>query len=441
MTGAGLSIIGRKLATLRWQLLAALILRGTSAVFSFALSWLIARAFGAEGLGNFSVALTTATLAGTIALTGLDYVIVRVIAVETSVGRYEIARDAIRRTVSRTMFLSVAFALIIALGRNYIATDIIGQPSLAPFLGIMALAIPVLALARLCSCIFRGLGEVIRAQIVDGPAGTGLAAVALGVTLLSGATLLAESVAYYYLVSWTIVILASGTILARRVSQWPANGKFRESLALVGLPVLCVAVSNLFIDWFATLMLSAWASSAEAGLFRVAFQIAAVLNLIVAATDSILSPVIASSYHAGDRVRVAQVASKAALATAIISSPLIAAMLLYPELLMNLFGASFVSGADALRVLAVAQLTNILLGPVGTILIMTKHERWSMVYGVGGAILAAVLIIWLVPLYGALGAAYAVAAATIARRLAAFFIVQRVVGIHFIRDGIRTLKR
>lgn len=429
------------LEQLRWQFVASLMLKGAAAVASFALNWLIARAFGADGVGRFATALTTATLASTLCLGGVNYVLVRVVSVEKAAGRLDIARAAIKRGGIRTLLISSVVATLLFLGRDKIASDWMGEPSLAPYIGIMAFAVPMLALTILASGILRALNHIVWAQIAEGPAGTALAALLLGGALLLGFGLPGTSSALVYLTGWCVTTLWVSALLISKVGHWPKGGKFDESLAKSGLPILCVVLSNIFVDWFATVVISAHAGPAEAGLFRIAFQFAAMLNLVVSAVDSVLGPEIARSYSQGNRARVAQVSWKAAIGTTVLASPLLAAMLFTPHLLLGIFGEQFLPAANTLRVLALAQIANLVTGPVGTILIMAKRERWAMGYGVAGAVVSALVTLWLVPRYGAMGGALAVASSTILRRVAGVIIVRNVVGIHFIRDGLRRLGR
>lgn len=420
-----------RLSGLRGQMMTAFALKGAAAVFSFALNWLIARQFGAEGVGNFAVALTSAVLGSTLALAGLEYVLVRTVAVEHGAGRSGVARSAVRRSIRQAGLFALVLAGCMFLSRELIADRIMTEPGVAPFLGIMAIAIPIIAMAKLISAALRGVGRIAVSQSIDGPIGTGLTAAVLGGAILGGMADSPLLPAILYCLFTGLGVILGWLVLRRAMRSWAPAEPFPESLLRAGVPILCVAISNLFVDWFATLMLSAEYGAAEAGLFRIAFQIVATLNLMIATMEAILGPVIADGYAKGDRARIASVSRKAALAMLGLASPLLLVILIAPGWLMGLFGPEFVAGAIALQILAVGQTVNLLAGPVGTVLIMTRHERWALGYGLAGAALAASLCWFLIPAYGVIGAAIAVSATMIFRRMAALIIVRQVVGIHF----------
>ena len=410
-------------------MLTAFALRGAAAAFSFALNWLIARAFGAEGVGGFSIALTTAVLGSTLSLVGLEYVLLRTVAVEYGQGRSGVARAAVRAAVRQTVLLALLLGGGLFLARDLIADRVMTEPEVAPFLGVMAFAIPIIASAKLASAALRGAGDIATSQAIDGPMGTGVTAGVLAALILAGADMSPLAPAVLYCAFAAAASLFGWIVLRRRMRGWEPAAPYSEHHVRAGLPILGVTVSSLFIDWFAVMLLGSTWGADEAGVFRIAFQIVAVLNLMITALDSVLSPVIAKAYAAGDKARIASVARKAALAFLGLSSPLLLLVFVAPAWTMGLFGPEFVSGAVALQILAVGQAFNIVTGPVGTILVMAKHERWSLAYALVAALIAAGLLWWLVPLYGVMGAAIGVAVATVFRKLAALVIVRFVVGI------------
>lgn len=435
-----LSLKARQAITpLRLQMAMGFAARGTSAVASFVLTWLIARQFGATGVGLYSIALTTATICATLSLGGLEYVTVRQAARLLKLDRPGEARRALSGAVRQVAFTSTILALALFALRVPIAERLLEQPQAAPFLGVMALAIPLLAFTRLASAALRGGGHVMISQVIDGPIGTGFAAVALAVLMWLGLANDRLITVVLYCLFASLAVIIGWAVLVRVVRGWgPAAGP-RPMLLRTGIPILVITLSQLFVDWFALLVLTAEAGPAQAGLFRVAFQIVSVLNLLNVASESILAPVIAQEHAAGRMDRIAQVVSRTALLLVVAGAPLLLVCFFAPGWILGLFGAEFRVAATPLAILAGGQLVNLAMGPIGGVLIMTHHERWSLAYGVIAATGATALCLWLIPPLGVTGAAVAVTAATIFRRLSAAAIVRFVVGIELWRWRARPL--
>lgn len=284
-------------------------------------------------------------------------------------------------------------------------------------------------MSKLASAGLRGVDRVGVSLAIDGPIGTSMAAVLLAAATFMG---LAQSnllPGILYSVCWAVAASLGWLVFMRDIRAWGPPQSFNEALWPAGMPVVCSAVSLLFVDWFVMLQLSSERTVAEAGLFRVAFQIVATLNLIIAASESILSPVIAESFARGDKYRISRISRLTVVGMMAVGSPILLAVLFAPHFLMGMFGPDFAEGATALQILALGQAFNLLTGPAGSILIMTKHERWLLAYAVISALLAAALALVLIPLYGVNGAAVAVSGSMIFRKAFAMGLVRWVVGI------------
>ena len=440
-----MTALGRKarqhLTPLRLQMAMGFGARGASAVASFAMSWLIARQFGASGVGLYGVALTTATFCATLSLVGSDFVTVRQVAKSLKLDRPGEARRALSAASRQLAVTSLVLAGALFLLRVPIAERVLNQPPAAPFLGVIALIIPVLAFTRLASAALRGSGRVLVSQVTDGPVGSGLAALALAVLMLLGVAQDSLVTVILYSLFTTLSVVIGWMVLRPIARAWGPPSRERPALLRSGIPILIITLSQLFVDWFALMVLTARGDAAEAGLFRVAFQIVSVLNLLNVASESILAPVIAQEHAVGNRDRIAQVVSRTGLLLVAAGAPLLLICFLAPEWILGLFGSEFRAAATPLMILAVGQLVSLAMGPIGGVLIMTHHERWSLAYGVVAAIGATLLCLWLIPRWGVTGAAVAVTASTVFRRFAAAAIVRFVVGIDLWRWHARPVPR
>lgn len=426
--------VRRLITPLRIQMAIGLAAKGFAAVASFVLNWLIARAFGPEGVGIFALAQTTATLAATLALMGLEYVVVREVARALKLGAPGEARRMVLAALKQGALISCVLGLAIFLLRERFAGDLLGEPRVAPALAIMAAAVPILTLIYIASSALRGCGRVTVSQIINGPIGTGLAALTLGLAMLAGAAHSSLLPVALYVGFALLAGVIGWAVLARAMRGWDrTDGGERPPLLRMGVPLLLATLSLTFVDWFAMLVLTANGSARDAGLFRIAWQIVSVLNLLMVASDAILAPHVSQNYAVGARDRIAVTLSRTTAAMFLLASPLLALCLLAPRWLLGIMGPEFGEAALALQILAVGQIVSFLLGPIGSVIAMTRHEKWALAYGLVSAVVAAVLCLWLIPRFGVIGAAVAVTTAIIFRRVAAVLVVRFVIGIRLWR--------
>ena len=105
-------------------------------------------------------------------------------------------------------------------------------------------------------------------------------------------------------------------------------------------------------------------------------------------------------------------------------------MLLFPEVLINLFGSGFGEGVLFLQIMAVGQFFNVVTGCVTFLLMMTGHERDMRNITIASGVLS-ILAAWiLTTLYGALGAAIGAALGVATQNLLAVYFVKKRLGIN-----------
>lgn len=413
------------------QSVRAIALKVWGAIASFLLNWLIARHFGPTGSGEFGIAVTTLTITSYVVLLGFDTILVRTVAGDLHENKTADAHGAIV-AVGRTIAVTApVVSSVLFLLRGPFADKILNQPEMAAVLGVMLWSVVPLALQRIASASLRASGRVMTSQMIDGPIGTTMSAMALGAAIAAG---LANSIlvpAAFYLGGVTVGCIV-GWISVRGVSRkWPAAVLPAVlPLAVAGLPVLASNLSNVFTEWYTTVSLGAHWSAAVVGQYRAAWQFVALAGLVQIAMDSILGPRIAAAARAGDAEQIGRVARRAMALVLGIASPLFALIFIAPEFLLHIFGPQFVPAALALQILGVGQLARLAFGPLGLILVMTGHQRWTLAYALVAVVLCIGFCLLLIPRYGLEGAAMATALTVILRNIGAVLVVQFVLGIN-----------
>ncbi|MBC9032796.1 oligosaccharide flippase family protein [Sphingomonas sp. JC676] len=406
--------------------------KGIGSVTSFLFTWLIARAYGPAGVGAFGTALTTSFMAVTLALMGLDFILVRTVAVLLSAGQSGMARTAIRHALRISLSAGLALTAGLILFRDRIATDLLGSAELAPELVVLALVIPGMVYSRLVSNALRGLGQVGSSQLIEGPIGSTVGSIFLGAALLLGLAHDPLLPAILYLVGWSVGDLFGAIRLARATRNWAPAEPLDRPLLKPGFFILVANASNLFIDWFATIVLAATHGPAEAGIFRIGYQIASSLKLLAATSETILHPVFAASFQQGDLARIGRILRITVGALLLASAPVVLVVLVAPHWIMGLFGSGFKAGAVAMQVLVFGQVISLVMAASGGLLVMAHREKLMLVLTLIAALLAAVLALTLIPPYGALGAAIATTMPFVFLRLASMAAVRWSLGVRLV---------
>ncbi len=396
---------------------------------SFVLSFAVARLFGAAGSGSFALGVTTATIAATVALMGLDYILLRSVAGDVRVGDTATARGTVR---------SVAFAVGVAGFGIAAGLAAFGVPLLVALLGpgaevgvlrLAALAVLPLALTRVAAASLRGAGSVVLAQWVDGPMAMVINLSLLGVLVLAGLVGDVSRVFGLYAVCAAAGAAIAWGLFRVRSRDWaPASRVAAGPLIGMSWKVSLAVLSMLFADWLILVMLGARFSTAEVGQFRTAWQITSLIGLITVSYDTVVGPRLAAAHRVGETASIRRLWRQSVRAMALGAAPLLVFALVFPHWVLGLFGPDFVAAVPALRILALGQLARICTGSVGVILVMTGQESVSLWISLASLALLAVAGWLLIPLWGLAGAATASALALAVRNLVMAAIVHRSLG-------------
>ena len=198
----------------------------------------------------------------------------------------------------------------------------------------------------------------------------------------------------------------------------------KKELVNTSLPMLMGAFSFLLLSHIDTIMLGRFSDTQQVGIYNVALKIALISNFIYGSVNTIIAPKFAELYWGRNIPEFKKVVGYASKMIFLVSFPFLLIIFLFPGFLMGLFGEEFEQGKNALLILGVGQLVNVLAGAVQNVLKMTGHEHIFRNVMVSGAILNIVLNYILIPIYGIEGAAMASLVCYIYWKLAAAIYVR-----------------
>ncbi|TFH68612.1 flippase [Gammaproteobacteria bacterium LSUCC0057] len=164
----------------------------------------------------------------------------------------------------------------------------------------------------------------------------------------------------------------------------------------------------------ASVLLGFLEKSESVAYFKVAMQAGTLIALGLTAIDALIMPNVASLYKSENFKDTQDLISKSVRLVSIISLPLIFLLVFFGDLIIIfLFGSEYVSAYPILVVLCFGQLVNVIMGSVGLVLNMTGNENKALKSLSLTLVLNVMLLGYLVPNYGAMGAAVSVSCSLI----------------------------
>ncbi len=396
---------------------------GTGLNFLFQV--LLARLLGASGVGVYFIALALATSTALIARLGMDYNVLRVTAVNTENQRWGIVRTNFRRASGIGLVASLIGAFLLYVAAGWLSSSVFSKPELAMPLRIMAFAVVPLAMTILYARALQGQKRVFEATLVEMVI-TPLVACSLVYWFVTRLEIAGAAISFS--IGSSIALVAAALSWHGRYRDRQLNGPESPDHAPIrfiwdSFPLLGTALLQQLSQVIPLFVLGAFGTGADAGIFYAAYRTSALVGLILIAANGIIAPKFAALFHSGQLATLNNVACNSALVLTLIAMPALLLFLFAPGIVMMIFGKEFVQGTELLRILAIGQLVNVMTGSLGFLLIMTDNTR-SMFRTTAWMLVANVtLSVSLIPPYGAVGAALAIAGSLgVAGVLRTFFV-------------------
>lgn len=408
-------------------------LKVSYAGLSFLAAVILARLLGTGEYGAYAFSMAWVAVLGTVAIAGMDRLLVREIALLEPQSAWSTMRGLLRRSNQLVALAGVCSAGIAAV----LGAALLDPPLRTPFLVAMPL-VPLLSLSLLRQSAMQGLHRVVRGMLPESLVRPGLMVVFAAAAALAYSDLDAAEAVGLTLVA-AVVSFSVGVALLR--AHLPPEVKTAESSyesrTWLGSAAALTALSAVTIvdTQSGTVMLGLLSDAEETGVYAAAARLAEIVSFVLLAVNAPLAPHVARLYAAGRSEELQRTVTRAAQAILLFTTPLVVILLVFGEQLLTLFGSGFTGGEGALAILAVGQLLNAVMGSVGILLIMTGHER-DVLASVGCAtVLGLGLSAGLIPSLGAEGAAIGRVASLVAWNVALTVLTYRRLRIHATAAG------
>ena len=410
----------------------ALMIRVLGTLIGFIVSVLVARQLGAEGSGVYYLALSVATIAGTLGRVGFDNTVVRFIAAHSSMNEWSDVRFTYRVAVVTTLVASLLLATVLFFSADWLATIVFSKPFVRDALQLSAVAVLPLALSMIHADSLRGLKNIAASQWIKTVLiSLGTLALLFPFVRFWGAT----GAVAAYLAAVVLTVVVAGWLWHRALGTRGISALVDTTRSLTkgkifssSLPLFSVALLGLVIQQAGTISLGIWGAVDEVGIFNVANRLAALLLFPLMAMISILTPKFAAMHRQNNVQGLTRLARSSSRVLTCFAVPVSLGVALSSRFILSLFGQEFSEGYIVLNILLVGVVVNASTGAVAELLMMSGNEKIVSLGLALSALLTILLCLILVPLYGGVGAAIAMASGTSLQNLFMLIKVKQKLG-------------
>ena len=237
----------------------------------------------------------------------------------------------------------------------------------------------------------------------------------------------------------TIVIIGVRGLFAMRDVLASARTKVERELWRFIAPLAIAEALNVLALRLGTFALIPYVTDAQRGVFNAALLLAGTVSYIRSMFDTVLGPLAAEAWAAGDRDRLAANLQAQTRMVLLFVVPYASVYLVGGEAVLAMLGEEFVAGYHAMVWLALANIINATLGLAGWVLMAALRTRAMLLNNVVKLVVEIVLCVILIPYFGITGAAAATALAILTIQGLQVYEVYRLAGIHPFSAGLAKL--
>lgn len=405
-------------------LAATLAARVVGALGGLALSYWLARAAGAEGLGQFTYIQSIVVILALIARMGSEHTLLRLVATlnEQASGAAALRYYLAALVSTLALAVVVALATVAAAGLGWLSS---GEASL---LAVLIWSLPPLVILSLNSGYLRGYHKVGLGMLLDVGTTSGLTAI---VAWAAGQTTLSDIAFLFVVVSATLALVSLGGALAIARHHdgliWgavaPGAPSVRDFL-LSGWPFAVIGVALFATQPGSFALVGSTLDDHTIGLLRAAERFAILVGFALTAISPFLAPRVATAYARSGVSGLQRVFRQAVLISIAAAVPVAIGVAIFGEWLLGRLGSEFVTAYPLLLILSTAQLIQACFGTSTTVLTMAGGEKASMWIAVVSLIAGCVLFPLLSRYYGGYGFAVTYLILIIVKEISTFWQIR-----------------
>lgn len=403
--------------------------RIAGALAGFVTQVVLARTLYASALGVFFSVTSLAAVVGLIAAHGYPAIAPRFLSRYREQGK----EGLIQAFVARAQRDAVVYVTIATLAVLAIALFWPSLSTEARFaLVAAAFSIPANAAFRLYGSLAATIRRFALAYLPDTCIRPFLLLGGVLLLLALGVTLTASNVTWLLTFVMTALALTQYWLLRRDLPQRAAAPAPRRLLTVwrrEAKPLIIVALFTYFFADVAILVVTPLLTSAGTAAMGLCLKLALLVGFAVQVAHQVVVPDLADARARKDPASISEVMLRALAFPLAITITAMTVVALWGETLLSIFGPEFTGAKLPLLILMACQLFRALFGPSVPLLTVIGAQRQNAALTIAAFIVLVISNLVLTPLYGVLGAAIAVAIATLFWLAASAMVLWRLSGL------------
>ena len=328
-----------------------------SKIFTYIYRVIIARQFGPEVYGTFSLAINIVSLVIAISLLGFDSGIVRFIPLYKSRKQEQNIPYVINFSLKICFLTSIILGVVLFILSDFLSYNIFHEAKLSLYLKLFSFLIPVSVIAVYLLAVIIAYEKIKLYSFIENIATNGLNVVCLVLLLFLGFGELSVPLSFFI---GSILLLLLTYILFKKyvpykISSYPEEKEKRvinKEFLAYSVPLLFFTILTVILAWVDSFSLGYFKGTTAVGFYNAAVPIALLVNLAPQLFIKLLFPIITREFGKNNKKAISELSKQVNKWILFLNLPLVVLVVLFPERFIDLFfGKEYLAASNALRIL------------------------------------------------------------------------------------------
>jgi O-antigen/teichoic acid export membrane protein len=395
---------------------------------------LVARIMGVPTYGLYALSLVVARMGETVSVFGLTTGMMHFLPVYLKEGRIAQVTGTIVASLLLPVVLGIASALFVWFSATWIATEVLNEPAVAPYLRLFAIPIPLLCTIEVLGVITRGFGRAEYYVLIRNITPPLMYMLLLAPLFLTDGSplLVARAFSTAQVIACLVGIMVVTRLVRRNITWERPQPPYRELYAY-SFPLMLNSLLYTLMGAADIFMLINMKGAAEAGIYRACIQARPAFDIALVAFNAAAIHIYPVLFREGRLAELSNTYGTVIRITSAVVTILFVLVVLSPVDILSLLGPDFPIGASTMTYLAVGLLFHGCVGSAGILLIVTKHQHYETVNAIIAVVVNVLVNLVLIPRLGTEGAAIATSIGLCAMNLKRIRDVGRLIHVDTLR--------
>ncbi len=348
---------------------------------------IIARYFGPDVYGLYSLGAMVAGLVVSVSSLGLSEGMLRFVALYRGKNQVSKIEYLFKSSMRILIFSSFFGGILVYLLATPISITIFHNTSLIFYLKIFSISIPLAVLSYAILSVVRSYEEINWYLFISTVSRNLVELIFLIIFIFIG--LKDQAVVFSYVLGFGGMFLLSLWILKSKIQRTFKDEKISKNekkevsseLLKYSLPLIFSTFIFILMGWTDSFAIGYFKSSIEVGLYNAALPIAMLLTLAPELFIKLFFPLINKEYSKNNMELISELSKQVSKWIFLLNLPLFLVLMILPQASLNfIFGSDYLPAANALRILALAYFVSSGLGAITLRLISMTGRSKTILY-------------------------------------------------------------